>query len=386
MGQLARVRYGPRSLRVFGTDTDDVERVAELVRDLHPPIAAGLQLAVQALENLPGGNCRLFPRRLPVRQFFPDLIWLGAIMIDVEEVPGHQNQRGILCLVPDIRVLLPLDTDCGGSAPGLRLLHCWPRPWASATERGARSRLMSCGSDPMTKSNALLMSFSDRDMDALTPFLKTVQLNSHQVLAETGDTISLAYFPTTCVISLVVVLSSGELIEAAMVGRDGVVGGAGALDGKMSLCRAVVQLPGEAVTCSVDGLSTAAFQSRSLISVLVRHEQTLYAQAQQSTACMAAHQIEARFARWLLRARDLAGSDALPFTQEFLAEMLGVQRTSISPVAHTFQRAGIIRYARGKIEILDVEALRESACECYETVRSQYQALLGTTIARRSTT
>ena len=182
------------------------------------------------------------------------------------------------------------------------------------------------------------------------------------------------------------VFSSGELFEAAMVGRDGLVGGAGALDRKMSLCRAVVQLPGEAVTCSVDGLSTAAFQSRSLISVLVRHEQTLYAQAQQSTACMAAHQIEARFARWLLRARDLAGSDALPFTQEFLAEMLGVQRTSISPVAHTFQRAGIIRYARGKIEILDVEALRESACECYETVRSQYQALLGTTIARRSTT
>ena len=82
VGQLARVRYGPRSLRVFGTDTDDVERVAELVRDLHPPIAAGLQLAVQTLENLPGGNCRLFPRRLPVRQFFPDLIWLGAFPLD----------------------------------------------------------------------------------------------------------------------------------------------------------------------------------------------------------------------------------------------------------------------------------------------------------------
>ena len=109
------------------------------------------------------------------------------------------------------------------------------------------------------------------------------------------------------------------MIEAALVGRDGVVGGAAALDGKVSLSRAVVQLPGEAFTCSVDGLSTAAFQSRSLISSLVRHEQILYAQAQHSTACMAAHHIEARFARWLLRARDLARSDHLPFTQEFLA-------------------------------------------------------------------
>ena len=88
-----------------------------------------------------------------------------------------------------------------------------------------------------------------------------MQLKSHEVLAESGDTISLVYFPTTCVISLVVALSSGELIEAAMVGRDGVVGGAAALDGKVSLSRAVVQLPGEAFTCSVDGLSTAAFQA-----------------------------------------------------------------------------------------------------------------------------
>jgi hypothetical protein len=91
---------------------------------------------------------------------------------------------------------------------------------------------------------------------------------------------------------------------------------------------------------------------------------------------MAAHHIEAPFARWLLRARDLAGSDHLRFTQEFLAEVLGVQRTSISPVADTFQRAGIIRYGRGRIEVLDVEALRESACECYEAVRASYNSLL----------
>jgi CRP-like cAMP-binding protein len=166
------------------------------------------------------------------------------------------------------------------------------------------------------------------------------------------------------------------MIEGAMVGRDGVFGGAAALDGKISLTRAVVQLPGEAIACPIDALAGAAFQSVQLISALVRHEQTLYMQAQQSTACMAAHDVQARFARWLLRSRDLAGTDSLPFTQEFLAEMLGVRRTSISPVAHTFQSAGIIRYARGKIEILNVEALRESACECYEVIRSNYSSLL----------
>ena len=98
-----------------------------------------------------------------------------------------------------------------------------------------------------------------------------------------------------------------------------------------------------------------------------------------SAACMAAHHVEARLCRWLLRARDLSGSDTLQFTQEFLAEMLGVRRTSVTTVAHTLQRAGMLKYARGKIQILELAALRETACECYETVNSNYQAFLGGT-------
>lgn len=108
----------------------------------------------------------------------------------------------------------------------------------------------------------------------------------------------------------------------------------------------------------------------------MRHEQTLFAQAQQSTACMANHEIEARLCRWLLRARDLSGSDKLPFTQEFLAEMLGVRRTSVTTVARTLQEAGMIRYSRGHIEILDVDGLQEAACECYQTVKEQYEQML----------
>ena len=109
----------------------------------------------------------------------------------------------------------------------------------------------------------------------------------------------------------------------------------------------------------------------------MRHEQTLFAQAQQSTACMANHEVDARLCRWLLRARNLSGSDNLPFTQEFLAEMLGVQRTSVNTVARTLQEAGMVKYRRGKIEIIDLEGLREGACECYETVKAQYGQLLG---------
>jgi CRP-like cAMP-binding protein len=112
--------------------------------------------------------------------------------------------------------------------------------------------------------------------------------------------------------------------------------------------------------CEVGTLKGAALQSHSLLSKLIRHEQTLYAQAQQSTACMAAHDVESRLCRWLLRARDLAGSDNLMFTQEFLAEMLGVRRTSITVVAHTLQQAGMIKYARGRIQILNVEGLRDT--------------------------
>jgi CRP-like cAMP-binding protein len=225
--------------------------------------------------------------------------------------------------------------------------------------------------------NLLLASLSPSDIAALRPHLKPIHLEHQKVLFEAGDIINAVYFPITAVISLVVGLSTGEMVEAAMVGRDGLVGASSALDGNISLSRAIVQLSGTAGMCEVGELKGAAMQSTTLLSTLIRHEQTLYSQAQQSAACLASHHVEPRLCRWLLRARDLAGSDTLNFTQEFLAEMLGVRRTSVTVVARTLQSAGIVKYARGKIQITDVEALREAACECYETVRSHYEALLG---------
>src|ERR1700710_484151 len=227
--------------------------------------------------------------------------------------------------------------------------------------------------------NRLLRRLSAADMKLLEPHLKLTSFEQHTILFRADEEIRHVYFPTGAVVSLVVGLASGELIEAAMVGKDGVVGAAAALDGRISLSRGIIQLAGDALVCDIDGLKSAAFQSPRLLSLLIRHEQTVYAQAQQSAACFATHHVQSRLCRWLLRARDLSGSDQLQFTQEYLGEMLGVCRTSVTVDAHTLQAAGMIKYSRGKIQILDVDALRETACECYGTVNRHYAQLLGDT-------
>jgi CRP-like cAMP-binding protein len=180
----------------------------------------------------------------------------------------------------------------------------------------------------MLQSNAILASLSASDISALRPHLKATHLQQKTVLYEAGDLINAVYFLISACVSLVVTLATGEMTETAMVGKDGAIGLASALDGKVAMSRAIVQLGGDAMVCDPTAFRGAALQSESLISKVMRHEQTLFAQAQQSTACMANHEVDARLCRWLLRARDLSGSDQLPFTQEFLAEMLGVRRTS----------------------------------------------------------
>lgn len=225
--------------------------------------------------------------------------------------------------------------------------------------------------------NQLLGLLSPSDTKLLAPYLKPAKFEQHHVLFEADEQIRHVYFPTSAVVSLVITLSTGEMVEAAMVGKDGVVGASAALDGRTSLSRGIVQLGGEIIVCDIDALKSAALKNVRLLALLIRHEQTVYAQAQQSAACFATHQVEARFCRWLLRARDLSGSDDLPFTQEYLGEMLGVRRTSVTAVAKTLQEAGLIKYARGKIQILDAKAMQKSACECYGSVKMLYGKLIG---------
>jgi CRP-like cAMP-binding protein len=162
-----------------------------------------------------------------------------------------------------------------------------------------------------------------------------------------------------------------------MIGRESLVGGSSGLNGQTSLSKAIVQIAGHASWMDSHRLRALADTSESAREALFRHEQLILVQAQQSAACNATHTVEARLARWLLRCRDLQASDDLVLTQEFIAEMLGVRRTSVSVVANTLQQAGFLRYRRGHIRIQDVDGLRQTACECYQTVKTQSDRLLG---------
>jgi len=224
--------------------------------------------------------------------------------------------------------------------------------------------------------NRLLASLPAADFELLRPHLKPIEMVQGDLLFDAGDTVNWIYFPHSGVISLVVGLGDGQMIEAAMVGRDGVVGGSAALDGKVALNRGIVQIEGAASILDVAILHKAAEQSTTFRTALIRHEQALFAQAQQSAACNASHTVEARLSRWLLRSRELAGGNTLGLTQEFVAQMLGVRRTSVSLVANTLQNAGLIRYSRGRIQITDLDGLRAASCECYGRVKAQYDRLL----------
>jgi CRP-like cAMP-binding protein len=225
--------------------------------------------------------------------------------------------------------------------------------------------------------NQLLASLAAPELGFLQPHLRFVELPQETILYETGGTISRIYFPHDGIVSLVVELASGEMIEAAMIGREGVVGGLSALDSKISISRAIVQVSGAGSVVDVDHVRHLATQSPVFRTTLIKHEQVLLAQSQQSAACNATHTIEARLSRWLLRCRDLVGSEDLPLTQEFIAQMLGVRRTSVSIVANTLQRAGFIRYRRGHIRVLDVDGLEDSTCECYAVVKAMSDRLIG---------
>src|ERR1700747_1629354 len=162
-----------------------------------------------------------------------------------------------------------------------------------------------------TSPNHLLASLAPADLELLRPHLKPVELKHEAVLFEAGAKVDRVYFPHSGIISLVVELAGGEAIEAAMIGRDSMLGATSALDGEVSLNKAIIQLPGAGETLNVAFFREVAEQSPALRTILLRHEQVLFAQAQQSAACNASHTVEGRLARWLLRARDLSGSDTL---------------------------------------------------------------------------
>jgi CRP-like cAMP-binding protein len=230
----------------------------------------------------------------------------------------------------------------------------------------------------MPQSQNLILNALPTDVfAALKPGIRELHFSFEQVLCLIGQRVQDAHFPHSAVVSLVTRLEDGGRVEAAMVGRDGVVNGASALDGRVSLHETVVQVAGTSTAISCDVLHSVAKEFQPLQSIIIRHEQVLLAQAMQSAACNASHTVEERLARWLLRLHVLTQSDQLTLTQEYLAQLLGVRRTTVSLVASHLQRAGLIHYRRGHIKIMDVEALKDASCECYEKVQSDYKLLPG---------
>lgn len=226
------------------------------------------------------------------------------------------------------------------------------------------------------RENKLLTSFSAGALSSILPHLRSVDLAHGFVLFDVGDEISQVTFPTFGIVSLLIPFRDGEAVEAGLVGNTGAAGAGAALSQRRAISKGTMQVPGAGVAIEAGRLRQIADEYRDVRDALARHEQFLYAQAQQSAACNAVHEVKQRLCRWLMQAHTLYDMDVLPLTQEYLAQMLGVRRTSVTAAAVELQEAQAISYSRGNIKILNAETLRASACECGERVIAQHGRML----------
>jgi CRP-like cAMP-binding protein len=213
-------------------------------------------------------------------------------------------------------------------------------------------------------------------LSLLEPHLRDITLKQYDILQDADAPIQYVYFPVTAMISLLTILKTGEAIEIAAIGREGAVGTKFGARPQLSFARAVVQLAGTALRIDISQFHQAAIRSSAIADLALSANDVLVANLQQSAACNAIHGLEARLARWLLHARDRHDSDTLPLTQEFLSEMLGVRRTTVTLAARMLQNAGVIHYRRGHIKVLDREGLEAVSCECYGAVRRNIARIL----------
>lgn len=251
-----------------------------------------------------------------------------------------------------------------------------PRPTTSRPPPFATSR-----PPPRAPQNVLLAALAPEDYERLLPSLEVVQLTLKDVLHKPGEPVQHVYFPGGggfC--SILTVLQDGQMIEVATIGREGVVGVSAVLDGSRVPYLAMVQA--EMDTCyrmTVTALRRETERHGTLYKLLATYSQALMGFVMQSTACNAAHSIEQRLARWLLHAQDRVGKDAFPLTQEFVAMMLGASRPTVTVVAGTLQKAGLINCRHGKVAIVDREQLEAASCECYAAATAVLEAVTGST-------
>jgi CRP-like cAMP-binding protein len=216
--------------------------------------------------------------------------------------------------------------------------------------------------------NRLLAALQPADFSLLAPNLKDVSMVLGDVLQEAGDTTKYVYFPQVGMISLLAVMQNGSAVETATVGREGAAGAMSGLGSRRAPHRSVVQIEGSASRIAAARFEAAVNGSPPIKDLVVRYNDSLMMMIQQSAGCNALHALESRLCRWLLQTRDRSESDRLPLTQEFLSQMLGVRRTTLTLIARELQAEGLIRYRRGLIDILDRRGLEAKACECYATI------------------
>jgi len=232
-------------------------------------------------------------------------------------------------------------------------------------------------SAPPPSVNRLLAALPPAEAAWFLPRLLPVHLRHAERLYGMGEPIPHVYFPTTALVSLMVVLEDGKQVEMAAVGREGMAGLPVALGSDTDGHVAMAQIAGDALRLETGAFRAALAELAGLRAVLGRYSLALLTQAGQSAACNGAHAIAERCARWLLEAHDRVGSDRFTLTQDFLAAMLGVRRPSVTIAAGMLQQAGMITYHRGVVTILDRERLEASACECYAAIAQETDRLLG---------
>lgn len=225
--------------------------------------------------------------------------------------------------------------------------------------------------------NDLLYHLPPEDYERLIPSLQLTTFSLGEVLYESGRPLKWVYFPTTCVISLLYTMEDGSTAEMGLVGNDGLVGVAIFLGGETTPNRAVAQIAGSALRMNAKVLRDEFAQGGRFQQLLLRYTQALITQISQTAVCNRLHSVEQRLSRWLLLSHDRVRSNHLVMTQEFISNMLGGRRESVTVSAGRLQDKGLIHYSRGHITILDRKGLEANVCECYQIVRLEFDRLLG---------
>ena len=231
-------------------------------------------------------------------------------------------------------------------------------------------------SDDNPRKNRLIAALPDDIFDRWLPDLQRFEMPLGEVLYESGVEMSHVYFPTNAIVSLLYVMENGASAEIAVVGKEGVVGVSLFMGGNSTPSRAVVQGPGGGFRMRADLMYREFSSEPEVMQILLRYTQALITQMAQTAVCNRHHALEQQLCRWLLLSLDALDGDVVSMTQELIANMLGVRRGGVTEAATRLQTAGVIRYKRGKIEVLDRPGLERLTCECYAVVKKEYERLL----------